>query len=535
MVARPSLPNKPATEDRPLIGTRQRRLLVFGCCLSLGITSLDVTIVNVALPTLSRSLHTSLTGLQWVLDGYMLVLASLLVLSGSLGDRIGRRAVLRAGLVLFAIASLACSLAPTVEWLVAFRVLQGIGAAALVPNALSTLTNVITDPGDRARAIGVWSAVFGIAAACGPIFGGLLVQGPGWRAIFYANLPIVAITLVLISRYAPETKAPRARKIDVPGQLLILLFMATATAGFIEAPTQGWTSAPILGLFALALVALTAFILAERRAVEPLIQLRFFANPPFSGAASIGTLAFSVFSGFLLLNTLYLQEVRGASPLSAGIETLPAMVVMTFCAPIVGHVVARRGSRGLLSASGVLLAAGTVVLALEQPHSPYLVLAAAYVLIGLGMAFVNPPITHAAVSGMPAAQAGVASAIASSSRQFGNVLGVAVIGSILTSLLVSRLTTLGHAAYLPLQTRHQLLVAATHGALLHAGAASSQTRGLLDVAFVDASHAGWWLAGGLSCVIAVVGWTTSARAAGPGAPGPALPASSPGAGTLGGA
>jgi EmrB/QacA subfamily drug resistance transporter len=489
----------------------QRRGLLLGCCFSLGITSLDVTIVNVALPTLSRSLHTELTGLQWVIDGYMLVLASLLVLAGSLGDRIGRRAMLRTGLLLFGLASAACSLAPTVEWLVAFRVVQGVSAALLVPNALSTLTNVITDSGERARAIGVWSSVFGVAAAAGPIFGGLLVEGPGWRAIFWVNLPVVAITLLLVSRYAPETKAPHPRGIDLPGQGLILVTVAAATAAFIEAPSQGWTAPVILALFALALLALAGFIAVERRVFEPLIDLHFFSSPPFSGAAAIATLAFAVFSGFLLINTLYLQEVRGASPLRAGVETLPALGVMALASPVVGRVIAWRGSRALLAWAGVMLAGGTAVLAFEQPGSPYILLAGAYVLVGLGLALVNPPITHAAVSGMPAAQAGVASAIASSTRQLGNVLGVAVLGSMLTSLLAARLITLVHASDLAASTRRQLLVASRHGALLHIAAARGHARALLDGAFVDASHAGWWLAAGLGCVIAVVGYTTAGR------------------------
>jgi EmrB/QacA subfamily drug resistance transporter len=493
-------------DGKRAVTMREHRWLVLGCCLTLGITSLDVTIVNVALPTLSRSLHTNLTGLQWVIDGYMLVLASLLVLTGSVGDRLGRRRMLRTGLVLFGIASAACSLAPSVTWLVIFRVLQGTAAALLVPNALSTLTNVITEPAERARAIGIWSAVFGIAAAAGPLVGGLLVEGPGWRSIFWVNLPVVAVTFALITRFAPETKAPHPRRLDLPGQLLILVTIASATAGFIEAPAQGWASAPIIGLFALALLALAGFIATERRAVEPLIDLRFFSNPSFSGAAAIATLAFAVFSGFLLLNTLYLQEVRGASPLGAGLELLPAMAMIALGSPLVGREVALRGSRIPLTFGGATVASGTLVLALAQPHSPYLVLAGAYALVGLGLALVNPPITYTTVSGMPTDQAGVASAIASSTRQLGNVLGVAVLGSLLTSLITSRLLALGHASGLPQATRRQLLAAAHHGALVHGGSAS--VHALYATAFVDSGHVAWWVATGLGCAVALIGYAT---------------------------
>ena len=499
-----------ATAPRAQASTRRRSLLLLACCLALAITSIDLTIVNVALPVLARSLHAGLASLQWVIDGYMLALAALLIVAGSLGDRLGRRTVLQGGLVTFALASLACSLAPSVGALIAFRIVQGVGAATLVPNALSTLTNVITDRAERARAVGIWSGVYGLAAAAGPICGGLLVDGPGWRSIFWVNLPVVALTLWLVRRYAPETRAPRPRRIDAYGQLLIALALASATAAFIEAPSRGWSSPPILGAFALALAALAAFVTVERRVHEPLIDMSFFRSPPFSGAAAVATLAFAVFSGFLLLNTLYLQEVRGASALRTGIELLPAMAMVALFAPVAGHVVARHGSRSLLVASGFLMGAGAIVLALfERPGSPYLLLAGAFALVGLGMALVNPPVTHAAVSGMPQAQAGVASAITSSTRQFGNAMGVAIIGSILTSLLAARITTLESLRSLAPATRHQLALAASHGALVREAQAGHAARALLDGAFVDASHVAWWVAGGLGLAIAAVGYLSA--------------------------
>jgi EmrB/QacA subfamily drug resistance transporter len=404
--------------------------MLLGCCLALFIVSLDATIVNVALPAIQADLHASVTGLQWIVDAYTVVLASLLLLGGSTGDRVGRRAMFQAGLILFAVASVACSVAPGLGTLIAFRMVQAVGGAMLQPNALSTITNVITDPARRARAIGVWAGVFGVAAASGPILGGLLVATVGWRAVFLVNVPVAAIAFALVARYAPETRAPRPRRVDLPGQALLILTLAAVTFATIEGPVRGWSSAPITGGYALAACALAAFLTVEHHRDEPLLELRFFRSPPFAGAATIATLAFAILAGFLFLNTLYLQEVRGDSALMAGVATLPATVVIAVISPSAGRLVARHGSRFLMIAAGLFLAAGAIVLSQDRTDSPYLYLAGGYVLLGLGFGLINPPITNTAVSGMPKAQAGVASAVATSSRQLGNVLGVAVIGSV---------------------------------------------------------------------------------------------------------
>jgi EmrB/QacA subfamily drug resistance transporter len=446
--------------------------MLVGCCLALFVISLDATIVNVALPTLETDLHASVSGLQWVIDSYTLVLASLLLLAGSTGDRIGRRTIFQAGLVIFALGSLACSLAPNLDTLIAFRMLQAGGGAMLQPNALSTITNVITDPTRRAHAIGVWAGVFGIAAASGPILGGILVATIGWRAIFWVNLPVAAAAFVLVARYAPETKAPRPRRVDLPGQLLLIITLAALTYAVIEGPALRWGSAPIVGLFAVALVGLAIFVLVEHHQDEPLLELRFFRSPPFAGAASMATLAFAILAGFLFLNTLYLQEVRGDSALMAGVATLPATVVIAVVSPLTGRLVAHRGSRLPMTAAGFFLGGGALVLSQESVSSSYLFLAAGYVLLGLGFALINPPITNTAVAGMPKAQAGVASAVATSSRQLGNVLGVAIIGSVVTSRLHN-----------------------------------------LHVGLTTASHAGWDLAAAAGLAIAVIAYlTTSTRA-----------------------
>jgi EmrB/QacA subfamily drug resistance transporter len=503
------------TADVDAPSTRSPRLMLVGCCLALFIISLDATIVNVALPTMQTDLHASVSGLQWIIDCYSLVLASLLLVAGSTGDRIGRRRMFQMGLVVFAVGSLACSLAPNLDTLIAFRMLQAVGGAMLQPNALSTITNVITDPTKRAHAIGVWAGVFGIAAASGPILGGILVATIGWRAIFWVNLPIAAAAFVLAASYAPETRAPRPRRADPAGQVLLIVALATLTYAVIEGPTDGWGSVEIVGLFAAALVGLASFVGVEHRKEEPLLELRFFRSPPFTGAASMATLAFAILAGFLFLNTLYLQEVRGDSALMAGVATLPATVVIAVISPLTGRLVARHGSRFPMTAAGFLLAGGALVLSQDRVGSSYQFLAAGYVLLGLGFALINPPITNTAVAGMPKAQAGVASAVATSSRQLGNVLGVAIIGSVVTSQLHRSLGHRADTSRLPPETRAALGNAGTGTSLrvptslpgaLHANQ-------ILREVFTAASHAGWDLAVAAGVAIAVIAWlTTSTRA-----------------------
>jgi EmrB/QacA subfamily drug resistance transporter len=498
-------------------GWRERRILLGALCLSLFITAVDSTVLNVALPTIGRDLHAGgVSGLQWTIDAYSLVLASLLLLAGSTGDRLGRRKMFQIGLVLFGLGSLACALAPNLGSLIAFRMLQAVGGSLLQPNALSILTNVFTDRRERAQAIGIWGGVFGVAAAFGPIIGGFLVDSVGWRAIFLVNLPVVVTAFVLLARYCPESRAARARRIDPAGQALILVALATITFAIIEGPERGWGSTTILGLFAVGVVALIAFVQVERRRREPLVELRFFRSPPFSGAASMATLAFLILSGFLFLNTIQLQEVRGYSALLAGVAMLPTTVVMAFGSPFTGYWISRHGARGPLVTSGVAFAAGAFILTRTGTGSSYLVLAAAYLLLGAGFALVNPPITNTAVAGMPMSQAGVASAVASSARQLGNVLGVALVGSLTASRLRSELTQRAAAAHLPATTQHALAhtsFGATGLSLPPGLPGAQEADALIRTAFTVAGHAGWVLAAAAGLAITAVALvTTTSRA-----------------------
>ena len=449
---------------------RRQRLLILGiCCLSLLIVGLDSTIVNVALPSIRNDLHASVSGLQWVIDAYTLVLASLLMLSGSTADRIGRKRVFQTGLVVFSLGSLLCGLAPTLDLLIAFRVVQAIGGSMLNPVAMSIIRNVFDDPRERAMAIGMWGAVFGLSIALGPVLGGALVDSIGWRSVFFVNVPIGAVAFVLTATFVPESRAEHPRRLDPAGQLLVIAALASLTYAIIEAPRAGWTSPGILALFAFSLASFVALVLYELRRREPLVEMRFFRSAPFSGASTIAVCAFAALGGFLFLNTLYLQGVRHLSPFDAGLYLLPMAGMVLVCAPLSGRIVGRRGARIPLVTASCALIVSALMLTRLTPHTAPVYLLAAYLLFGIGSGMINPPITNTAVSGMPGSQAGVAAAIASTSRSVGLTLGVAVIGAI----------------------------------------AGGTLSGAIQPSFAAATHAGWWVMVGLGVVCLIVGLLTT--------------------------
>jgi EmrB/QacA subfamily drug resistance transporter len=451
------------------LSRRRRSLILAICCMSLFIVGLDVTVVNVALPSIGHDLHAGVSGLQWTIDAYTLVLASLLMLSGSTADRVGRRRTFQTGLAIFTLGSLLCSLAPGLGWLVAFRMLQAIGGSMLNPVAMSIITNTFIEPKERARAIGIWGGVVGLSMALGPVVGGLLVESVGWRGIFWVNVPVGIAAIVLTALFVPESKAPRARRLDPVGQLLVIVLLASLVYGLIEGPGAGWTSAKILTSFGLAAAALIALALYEPRRPEPLIDLRFFRSAPFSGAVAIAICAFAALGGFLLVNTLYLQDVRGYSPLLAGIYTLPMAAMVAICSPLSGRLVGSRGTRPSLIVAGCGIAAAGLILTHVTNGSPALLLVLSYILFGIGFGAVNAPITNSTVSGMPRTQAGVAAGLASTSRQVGSSLGVAVIGSATISAL--------HGPFRP--------------------------------DFAGASHVGWWIVTGCGAAVFALGLLVS--------------------------
>jgi EmrB/QacA subfamily drug resistance transporter len=429
--------------------------------MSILLVSLDNTIVNVALPSIHRHLGASLSQLQWIVDAYTVVLATLLILCGSIADRIGRKRVFTVGLGLFSVGSLLCSTAPSPGWLIAFRGLQGVGGSMLNPVAMSIIRNVFTDARERAQAIGVWGGVVGISMALGPVVGGALVTAAGWRSIFWVNVPLGILAIVLVTRVVPESRAERPRALDPLGQVLAMIGLATLTYAIIEGGDAGWSSTQVRISATIAVLTFAGFVIHERRAAEPLIDLRFFRSVPFSGATLIAVASFTALGGFLLVTNLYLQGDRGLSPVHGGLYTLPMAVAAFVAAPLSGRIVGSRGPRVPLVIGGLGLAGGSLMLTQLTPTTATADLLLAYLVFGLGFGMVNPPITNTAVSGMPPDQAGVAAAIASTSRLVGISLGVAIIGSIVVSAE-------------------------------HAGGTS----------IAAASHPGWWI--GTACGLGVV-------------------------------
>ena len=417
--------------------TSRRRYLVLGiCCLSLFLVSIDNTIVNVALPSIRVELNSSVSGLQWIIDAYTLVLASLLMLGGSSADRFGRKKFFMIGTASFVVGSLLCSVAPSLGWLVAFRMIQAVGGSMMNPVAMSIITNTFDNPKERAGAIGVWGGVVGVSMAAGPLVGGALVSSAGWQSIFWVNVPIGLAALALTWRFVPESKAAKARKFDPAGQFLVITLLAGLVFTIIEGPTKGWTSPLILATGAIAVFSLLGLMVAESRRDEPLIELSFFRSVPFSGATIIAVCSFASLGGFLFLNTLYLQDVRGYSPLHAGLYTLPMALMTLVFAPISGRITGSRGPRLSLIVAGIGFIVAALMLTRLTADTSFAWLALSYIVFGIGFGVVNAPITNTAVSGMPRSQAGVASAVASTSRQIGQSLGVAVVVSIVTAGLV---------------------------------------------------------------------------------------------------
>ncbi|MBY8886989.1 MFS transporter [Streptomyces sp. PTM05] len=411
-------------------GAHPRRWLVLGlCCSALFVVSMDNTVLNVALPGIRRDLHASVEQLQWVVDAYVLVLASFLMLAGAVADRVGRRRLLRVGLALFTAGSALCSVASDLHWLVAFRMLQAVGGAMLNPVAMSILTVTFTDPGERARAIGWWGAVAGVSMTAGPVVGGALVEAAGWRAVFLVNLPVGIAAWLLTGRWVPESRAAVPRRLDPAGQILVVVLLASTTYALIDFTALGSTEAAVLGCAAVAVSALGALLVVESRRAEPLVELSLFRSRPFVGANITAVCAFAALYGFLFTTTIYLQVQQGLSALQAGLALVPMAAMGLVCAPVSGRMLAARGAMAPLLVSGTTMTASGLLLAVGNAEASVVERCVAFVLFGIGFGFVNAPVTHTAVSGLPHARAGVAAAFAATSRQVGSMLGVAITGT----------------------------------------------------------------------------------------------------------
>lgn len=408
-------------------------LTVAICCSALFLVTLDNTILTIALPSMQHDLQTTTSGLQWAVNSYIVVRAATLFTSGAIADRFGRRRCFTIGLTIFSLASLACALSQTLGQLVVCRAVQAAGGAMMTPASLAIIVNTVTDPVRRAQALGFWSATTGLSTAGGPVLGGLLVQAFGWRSIFLINIPI-GLAALACTRLLAESKADTVRRFDLAGQGTLGLALLLLTFALIRSPTTGFTDGVVIAALLAAVVLGVAFVVIERHVTQPMLDLSRFRHPPLAAAVIIAIVAFMAMSGFTFFNTLYLQEVRGFSPVLTAVLALPTTALGLVLAPLSGRLTGTRGARIPATLACVLTSTGMVALAMTiQLSTPIAVLMIGYTLLGLGNGLVNPPITHAAVTSLPAQQAGVAAAITSTARQIGTSFGVVVLGAVVLS------------------------------------------------------------------------------------------------------
>ncbi|MGW2562114.1 DHA2 family efflux MFS transporter permease subunit [Streptomyces sp. NPDC001514] len=438
---------QPVTAPKSTSGVKPALSLPPLIALSLGyfLVMLDVTVVNVAVPDISDSLHTGASALQWIVDGYSTVFAGLLLLGGGLADRLGHRRMFLAGLGVFTAASLACGFAGTSGMLVAGRLAQGAGAAFLVPASLALLQATYPDRAVRARAIAIWGAVASVAFGAGPAVGGLLVSGLDWRSVFWLNLPVGALAVLLTLRHIPASaRKPAARKMDPVGQVLGIVGLVALAGGLNEAGSHGWTSPLVLSAFGIGVAALAAFALVERtlEAREatgrteraPLLPPSLFRSGAFTSTAAIGLLISLGYYGMLFLTTLYFQQERGYTVLATGLALLPSVCMGLIAAPLFSRVAARTGPYVPMAAGLALGTAGFLGWLLAGPDTPYPVLLFALIATGLGQTMTALAATAAIIEAAPASGAGIASAVFNVSRQVGSAVGVALFGTFVASV-----------------------------------------------------------------------------------------------------
>ena len=469
---------------------RRKPLILISLLLAAFAINLDTTIVNVALPSLVRELHASNSQLQWVVDAYNLLFAASVLAAGSLSDRFGRKGMLLAGLSVFGLASLAGGLTDGPGQLIAARAVMGVGSAMVFPSTLSLLSNVFTERGERARAIGLWGAITGAAIALGPIVGGWLLELFDWRSIFFVMTPIAALAGLLVARYVPTSRDPHAARIDRAGFAL-----STATVGLlvytiIEAPSHGWGSARTIGSFAVTALLAAAFVARERSTAEPMLDLTLFRNLRFTAASVSVAISFFALSGFIFLVTQYFQFLKGYGPLSTGIRLLPVASFVAISS-IVGAKLAVRFGTKLVVASGLLsMAAFYLWVTSTSATTGYGTIAAQMVVLGTGMGLTSAPATEAIMGVVPKAKAGVGSAINDATRLLGGTLGVAVIGSVYASLFASRLTSAlpGGLPAAAVRTAH----ASVGAALTVASKAAQSGHPALAVAIHNGAHSAFF-------------------------------------------
>ncbi len=408
--------------------TGSGRWILAATVLGSAMAAIDATVVGIALPTIGRHFHAPLGTLQWVVTGYTLTLAALLLVAGSLGDERGRRRIFQIGVAWFTLASAGCALAPNAGVLIATRILQGVGAALLTPGSLAIIQASFT-PDDRGRAIGAWSGLGGVATAAGPLLGGYLVAAASWRWIFLINLPIGAAVLAISARHVPESRDPDApRRIDLGGAVLAVAFLATLTFGLIEAPAKGWTSPAVAGMLTASVIAGAAFLLLESRSRHAMLPLAIFRNRQFSATNTVTFVLYAALGGVLFLLPVELQIVDGYSPLESGMALLPLTAIMLLLSARSGRLAGRIGPRLQMTAGPVIVGAGLLLLTRTSTDSSYLTgVLPAVLVFGLGLACTVAPLTMTALGALPDHQAGLASAVNNDVARAGSLIAVAVL------------------------------------------------------------------------------------------------------------
>jgi len=419
-----------------------RSSILLTLCLAALVINIDVTIVNVTLPSLVRQLDATTTELQWVVDAYNLVFAALILAAGSLSDRVGRKGMLLAGLGVFAAGTLAGSFASTPEQLIACRAVMGVGAAAIFPATLSIIANVFTDRAGRAKAIGLWGATTGVGIAAGPIIGGWLLEHFWWGSVFLFMAPVALVIAAVVARAVPTSKDPSAPRIDRRGLALSTSGMGLLVFGIIEAPNWGWGSASTLAVLAAGVGVMAVFVVVERRTERPMLDVALFKNPRFTAASGSITIGFFALAGFTFLITQYFQFVKDYSPLGTGVRILPVATSVAVAAIIGTKLAVRVGNKAVV-AGGLLLFGVTLlwIAAVASQTTSYGTIALQMVFGGTGLGLISAPATEAVMGAVPAAKAGIGSAVNDATRLFGATLGVAVLGSIAASLYASQLQT----------------------------------------------------------------------------------------------
>jgi EmrB/QacA subfamily drug resistance transporter len=489
---------------------KRRPLILVSLLLAAFVINLDTTIVNVALPSLVRQLHASNSQLQWVVDAFNLLFAGSVLAAGSLSDRFGRKGMLLAGLAVFGLASLAGGLMDSPGQLIAARSVMGIGAAMVFPSTLSLITNVFTERGERARAIGLWGAITGVAIALGPIVGGALLEVSDWRSIFFAMAPIAAIAGFLAARYVPTSRDPHGPRTDRAGFALSTAMIGVLVYTIIEAPNHGWGSARTLGSLALTAVLAAAFVAWERRAKQPMLDLSLFGNPRFTAASASVAISFFALSGFIFMVTQYFQFLKGYGPLSTGVRLLPVATSVAISSILGTRLAVRVGTKLVVSSGLFSMAAFYVWVTTAAAATNYGTIAAQMVVLGTGMGLTSAPATEAIMGVVPTAKSGVGSAVNDATRLLGGTLGVAVIGSVYGSLYASRLATaLPSGLPAPVaRTAHESVGAAltVAGQLVHAGhpALAAAIHNAANSAFFHGFHAANYVAAGVAAAGALI-------------------------------